>query len=182
VYTVKLVKGKDTFASKVELVPDPRDTHTADDRAAQQKAIHELYGMVADLTYLVDVVADTRAQSLARVEKLPKTDPLAKKLTTLADKLEQLRKTLVTTKEGRMSGEEQLRERLGSLYGAVNGYDGRPTESQLAYQQVLGHELADARATYESLLGKDLEPISAQLVEKKLDPVKTMSREDWAKK
>jgi photosystem II stability/assembly factor-like uncharacterized protein len=181
-YTVKLVSGKDTYTSKVELVPDPRSTHTADDRAVQAKTARELYGLMGDLTYLVDAITDTRTQALARADKLPKTDALAKKLNVLADKLENLRKTLVTTREGRLSGEEQLREKLGSLYGAVNGYDGRPTDSQLNAQQVLTKQLTEARATYDSLAGKEMDALNAGLGSKKLDPVKAMSREDWEKK
>jgi len=35
------------------------------------------------------------------------------------------------TEGGWISGQEKLRERLGTLYGDVSGYDGRPTDSQL---------------------------------------------------
>src|SRR6185503_5829294 len=31
-YTVKLIKGKETYTTKLELVPDPRATYTAEDR------------------------------------------------------------------------------------------------------------------------------------------------------
>ena len=181
-YTAKLVQGKETYAAKVEIQPDPRSTHTAEDRALQQKTVRELYAMLGDLTFLVDAITDTRDQAQARAQKLPKLDPLAKKLTALADKLEGLRKTLVTTREGRLSGEEQLRERLGGLYGSVNGYDGRPTDSQLGYQQVLTKELAAARATFDSLAGKEMDALNSDLESKKLDPLKAISREEWDKK
>jgi hypothetical protein len=64
----------------------------------------------------------------------------------------------------------------------VNGYDGRPTESQLNAQQVLTKQLTDARATYDSLAGKEMDALNAGLGSKKLDPVKAMSRQDWEKK
>ena len=34
---------------------------------------------------------------------------------------------------GFLAGEEQLREDLAGLYGSVNGYEGRPTQSQIDY-------------------------------------------------
>ena len=72
------------------------------------------------------------------------TVPAAKK------KLDDLYKSLTTTREGGwMSGEEQLRERLATLYGAINTYDGRPTDSQLAEIDVLAEELAQARKKAE---------------------------------
>jgi photosystem II stability/assembly factor-like uncharacterized protein len=179
-YTVKLLKGKETYTSKIELIPDPRGSHTAEDRAAQQKSVHELYAMMGDLTYVVDAITDARTQALARAEKLGK-DPIAKKLSALAYRFENLRKTLVTTREGRLSGEEQLREKLGSLYGAVNGYDGRPTDSQVVHQQALVHDLDAARATFQTL-SKELEGLNTGLATKKLDPVKPLSREEWEKK
>src|SRR5262249_28266309 len=130
-YTVKLIKNTDTYTSKLTLVPDPRSTHSAEDRAVQQKTVRELYGMLEWLTFLADAVVDARDQVRARGIKLAKGDPLGKKLTALGDKLETIHEGLAATREGRFTGEEQLREKLGSLYGAVNGFDGRPTDSQL---------------------------------------------------
>ena len=40
-YTVKLIKGKDTYTSKVTLVPDPRSKHTAEDRELQRETVGE---------------------------------------------------------------------------------------------------------------------------------------------
>ena len=181
-YTVKLVKDKATYVSKLALVPDPRSTHTAEQRALQQKTVRELYGMLESLTYLADAVVDAHDQVKARAAKLGKGEPLAKKLGALDERLDQLRKTLVATREGRLTGEEQLREKLGALYGAVNGHDGRPTESQLSYESVLSKQLDRARAGFEGLVTKDAAGLERELKAKSLDPIKPMSREDWAKK
>ena len=131
-YTVKFIKGKETYTSTLELVPDTRAEYTAEDRAVQQKAVRRVYDMIGEFTALTENV-----QKLLGEAKTP----AAKK------KLDELYKSLTTTREGGwLSGEEQLRERLGMLYGAINSYDGRPTASQLAEIDVLVEELAKKKA------------------------------------
>jgi photosystem II stability/assembly factor-like uncharacterized protein len=182
-YTVKLVKGTETYTSKLELEADPRSTHDAADRAAQQKLVRELYDMLADLTFTTEVVTSARNDLRARSDSLASKDALKPKLTALADRFEDIRKVLVATREGgRLTGEEQLREKLGTLYGAVNGYDGRPTGSQVAYKEVLAGELAKQRATLDALCAKELPPVNASLAQKKMSPVTPLTREDWEKK
>jgi hypothetical protein len=57
---------------------------------------------------------------------------LKDQLNGLLKKLDDFRSTLVSVKEGGMiTGEKKLREYLGDLYGSVNGYSGRPTQSQI---------------------------------------------------
>jgi len=181
-YTVKLVKDKQTYESKLTLLPDPRSTHTAEDRAIQQKTVRELYDMLGSLTFVSDAVVDAREQVRARGAKLPKGDALGKKLASLAERLDKIHQGLTATREGRFTGEEQLREKLGSLYGAVNGFDGRPTESQLSYQQTLGQRLAAARKDFETLMTKDAAGLEKDLKAKSLEPIRPMSQEEWAKK
>ena len=182
-YTVKLVRGADTLASQVQLVADPRSTHSPEDRAAQREIAHRLYRDLERLTYVVDAIIDARDQARARAEKLGKTDALAKKLSATAGKLDDLRRSLVSVREGgQISGDEKLREKLGRLYGGVNGYEGRPTNSQLRYADVLEGELAAAQAAFEALTAKELLPLNAELTSRKLEPVTTLTREDWQKK
>jgi len=145
-YTVKFVKGKETYESTVQLVADPRATYSADERALQQKTMRRLYDMVESFTALTERVMAARDEAAKRGDK------------PLADKLDAMHKTLVATSEGGwLSGEEQLRERLGMLYGSVNAYDGRPTDSQLAEMENLSKEL-DRRAAAFAALEKPKKP------------------------
>ena len=129
-YTVKMIKGKDSYTSSVTLVTDPRSK--AQRRGAQGSSARrswKLYGMLEQLT--VDRGPDDRACATRRGRAprgLPKGDALRKRLEALADEMEKQRTALVATKgaEGGISGEEKLREELGTLYGNVNGYEGRP--------------------------------------------------------
>jgi photosystem II stability/assembly factor-like uncharacterized protein len=182
-YTVKLVRGADTLTSTAQLVADPRSPHTAEDRAAQRELAHRLYRELERLTFVVDAIVDARDQARLRAEKLGNGDALGKKLEAAATKLENLRQSIVAVREGgQITGDEKLREKLGMLYGGVNGYQGRPTNSQLRYAEVLAGELAAVHAQFEALTAKELLNLNAQLESKKLEPLRAMTREDWQKK
>jgi photosystem II stability/assembly factor-like uncharacterized protein len=181
-YPVKLIRGADTLSSVVTLAHDPRSKHTAEDRAIQQETVHALYKDLETLSYVVDAILDVRDQARARAEGLGKANASAKKFTAVADRLEALRKTIVATREGgQIAGEEQLREKLGSLYGAVNGYDGRPTNGQLEFAKFLRGKMAEAQRQFDAI-AKELPALNAALAGPKLEPVTAMTREDWAKK
>ena len=181
-YTVKLIKGKDTFTSKVKLVPDPRASYTAEDRKAQHETVTKLYGMMGELTYLHDRVMDARTQTLARLEQLPAKDGARKPVQTFADDLQKQRGMLSAQREGWLTGEEQLRERLGTLYGAVNNYDGRPTNSMLDNMKLMEKELADATTRIDALMTKSLPSVNAALTKAKLEGVTALTRESWEAK
>ena len=181
VYTVKLIKDKDTFTGQVKVVADPKSPHSAADRALQAQTIRKLYDMQERLAFVDDVVTGARDQAKERAKKI-EGDPVAKDLEAFADKLDALHKTLVATKEGPITGEEQLRERIVEIYGWVTQYGGRPTESQLARIPVLEKEIADANLAFEAIIGKELKGVNAKLAGKNLDAVKVLTKEEWDKK
>jgi len=180
-YTVKYVKGSETYTQTIELVPDPRLPYSAEDRALQQKTVRALYDMAERLTFLADRAVDVREQANARAAKLSGADKT--QLASLANKADTLVKTLVATSEGGwLSGEEEIRERLGMIYGAVNIYDGRPTDPQLNEMSILAKELDAKQASFDAILAKDVAAANKTLEAKKLDAIKPMSHEEWDKK
>jgi hypothetical protein len=181
-YTVKLIKNKDTFTSKVTVVPDPRADYSAADRALQHETVMKLYGMMSDLTYTHDAAMDARREATDRLAKLPPKDASRKAIQALIDQCTDLRNTLSAQREGFVTGEEQLREKLGGLYGAVNYYDGAPTGSQLDNLKLMEKQLADAGAKLQSIFAKDLVAANGALAKAKLDPIKPLTRDDWNKK
>lgn len=182
-YTVKMIKGKNNYTTELKVVPDPRSKHTREDRELQFETVMKLYDMLGQLTYVVDTVADARDQSRDRAGKLPAGDLTRKRIEDLAKSLEGVRSKLVATKEGGgITGEEKIREQMGSLYGAVNGFEGRPTQSQILRMTALKKEFDAMVAEFDTLSKKDLPTVNAALEKKKLDPVKLMTREDWEKK
>lgn len=182
-YTVKLTKGRKTFRGKIEIVGDPRSDYTPEGKALQDKTVMSLYRLLERLTYNVDVLLDVQAQARSRVAKLEADSQLGVALEKLADDLEAFRKTLVATRKGGfIAGEEQLREKLGTLYGAVNGFEGKPTDSQIRYTEVMGAKLAEAEAKLESLLSPTLNRLNEQLQAKNVTPITRMSRQQWEAK
>ena len=142
-----------------------------------------LYDMVQRLAYVVDATLDLRNQARARADSLRAGDALARRLSRYADQLEAFRTGLVSTSEaGRMAGEEKLREKLVSLYGTVNGYEGRPTESQLEAADVLTGELEAAAARFATLTATEPAAVNAELERRKLPAVKLLSREEWERR
>ena len=181
-YTVKLTKGKETYASEVKLVPDSRSKSTAADRAQQHKTVSQLYDMLAQLTYVVDATNDLRDQARQRAGAAT-DNKLKDQLSSLIQTLEDFRSTLVSVKEGGMiTGELKLREHMGELYGAINGYSGRPTQSQIDSTSVLGKQLDDAAVKFQSITASTLPSVNAALQGKSIEPLKAMSRADWDKK
>ncbi|MGA9474453.1 MAG: hypothetical protein WBV36_18440, partial [Terriglobales bacterium] len=71
---------------------------------------------------------------------------------------------------------------LGELYGAINGYSGRPTESQTERAVVIEKQLDDAGAKLKSIGTTSLPPVNTALQGKNQQPINAVSREDWDKK
>jgi hypothetical protein len=181
-YTVKLIQGDKTYSSQVRLVPDPRSSHSEADRAAQHETVMALYGMLGRLTYVAETVETLRDAAQQRAENLPPGDRLRQRLGSLAGALRSFRATLAATSEGGwLSGEEQLRERMATVYGAVNGFDGRPSKSQLDQVKVLSDELGEAEARLEALRQGEVQEVNRELARRKLEPLTAKSREEWEK-
>jgi photosystem II stability/assembly factor-like uncharacterized protein len=180
-YRVRLTKGTATYESTVTLAPDPRDRATAEDRALQDRTVMRLYRMLGRLTYVVDAAVELRDS--ARARGAVAGGRAGRRATELADRLEGFRTRLVSTSEaGRMSGEERLRERLVDLYGGVNGYEGRPTDSHLALTQVLETELTTAEAEFSRLVAADLAEANRALERVRQAPLRVLDREEWERR
>lgn len=182
-YRFEIVKGDTTAEGTVSLVADPRSPHASEDRRLQQETAMELYRLLEDLTYVAETLADLRDQARQRASGAEETG-LQEELEGWADELEALREELVATHPaGWLSGQERLREKLAELYGSINGYSGRPTDSQLARIEVLSDELDTRRDEFEQLAGDTrLEELNARLGERELTPLHRQTPEQWTAK
>jgi hypothetical protein len=179
-YTVKMTKGPQAYTSQVTLVPDPRTKHTAADREAQRRAADQLYGLTERLALLVASIEQARDQARARAAELPEKDALRRRLAALADAMEAQRTALVSTSRGEgISGDEKLREELGMLYGNVNGYEGRPTQSQMDRAAVLAQDLDGAFTRFTAAVDKELPAVNAALTRAGKPPLVKLTAEEW---
>src|SRR5215469_17188933 len=143
-YTVKLTRGNETYTETLNVGLDARAKYTIEDRQANFDALMRLYNLLGDMSYDVDRLNGVRADLLARADKLPKDPALAKQLQDLAANVDQIRTKIVATREGgAITDEERLREKTSQLYGALDGYGGRPAEYQTARIDSLKKELGD---------------------------------------
>jgi hypothetical protein len=182
-YTVKLTKGDQTYTEQLNVAVDPRAKYSLDERRAQFELSMKVYKELEHMTYAVEAIEGVRDAAKARAAKLEEKDQLRKPLQQLATDCDALRSKIVATKEGGMiTGEERIRELLGQLYGAVTGYDGKPTDYQAARTESLGHELEDVVVDFQKLTQKELPGINAGLKKKKLDSITVLAEGDWQKK
>jgi hypothetical protein len=179
-YAVRMIKGNDTFPSTVTVVPEPGSRHSDEDRAMQGRTVRTLYEMVERLAFLVDAIAGARDQARTAAAGLADRDPLRSRLLAFAESLDRQRAALVSSQRGEgISGEEKLREEIGLLYGNVNVYEGRPTQSQMDRMSVLDAELTAAIGRFDAFMAKDGVAVNAQLAGKKLPAIRALARDEW---
>jgi len=182
-YTVKVVDGEKTYAGKLVLAADPLLAHSEADIGVRQDALMSLYRMQEDLAFLADSTTGVRDQAADRAGKLGKSAP-ARRLEDLSRRLDAIAKTLVTTHpplEGMPAdSDRQLREWVTDLFGAINGYGGKPSAGQLAQVPVLGERLAAAQKEFASATAS-LPDINRDLAKKNLPPIPVPDRAAWEK-
>src|SRR5262249_26594119 len=79
-YTVRMTNDKQTYETKLDVVPDPRSTHTAEDRKAQYDLSVKLSDLLGEMSYTVDRINMVRLALDQRAAGLPGADPLGPEL------------------------------------------------------------------------------------------------------
>jgi hypothetical protein len=126
------------------------------------------------MSALVDRIDAAQKGTAERSGKLPRGDPLAARLAGLREKLEEVRRKIVTTKEGgAITGEERIREHADHLYEALLRYEGKPAVYQEARIVALRRELEDVQRDFDHLAATDVKALDAVLQERSLPPIPT---------
>jgi hypothetical protein len=175
-----MTKDEKVYTMPLQVVPDPRATHSMADRQAQFALANRIVPMLSDMSFAVESMNGVRAALEDRASKLPAGDPLAQRLRDASGSVDVLRKKIVATKEGGMiTGEERLRENLTDLYGAIVFYDGRPSQMQVDRTDAIGRELADIVAAFGAWSARDLAALNTELSAKSLQPIVPITRQQW---
>ena len=181
-YTIKLTRGNESYTTKLSVTLDRRATYTEADRKLEFDAAMRVYNLLGDLSFDVDRINSVHEALLERAAKLPGGDALGKQLNDLATQTEGIRKKIVATKEGgAITGEERIREKTSQLYGAVVFYEGRPADYYVARIDALAHDRQDVVKEFDAILARDLQPLNASLVSRKLGAIQPLTREAWDK-
>jgi hypothetical protein len=150
---VRLSKGGQSIETKVEIGIDRRAPYGPAERKEQFDAVMKAHALFSEMSALTDRIDAARAAALARAKALPE----AGKLRAAVAKLDAVKKEIVATKEGgAITGEERIREHLETVYGALMGWEGKPTVYQVERIGVLGRELADVQKQFEALAADGL--------------------------
>lgn len=157
-YTIELDKAGQIFTTTVSIVRDTTLDHSEADMQLQYAMIRQMYDVYEDLAVTAERVQSVIGQF--EREQSPLSDSTAYK------SLVALNKTLVNTKPGIVTGEEQLREKLAGLYGEVNGYLGRPGLLQQKLFTELKGRIDESRQQCEKLVAPILSETRSQTYER----------------
>jgi hypothetical protein len=152
-YTVKLKVGDKVYSKPVKLVHDVKNKDfTLEDRQLQYKTAMELYKLHEQLAATVDQINDKQRMLKENISKLK--DTASKKvLQDYTTKLEDLRSTLLATKQKSLfADEKKLREEISDVYTAVCGQEARPSNLQVQRVTQLVQNVAKAEEKRISLV------------------------------
>jgi photosystem II stability/assembly factor-like uncharacterized protein len=181
-YTVKMTKGDKVYTTKLTIVMDPRATYTIAERKEQLALSLKLGTMLNHMSWAVDAIIGLRDGALADAAKVNPKDPLHEQLIALANSVDAVRGEIVATKEGgAITGEERLREYLGDLYGDVIGYEGKPTDEQIARADVMNRQLDEVVSKFDQVTSMQLPSINQKLKAKKLPALEEIPEAEWQK-
>ncbi len=173
-YTVRLRKAGKSVESRIEIALDRRAAYSVEDRRKNYEAQLKVVALFGDMSALVDRIDAAQKGTAERTAKLPKGDPLAARLQAVRDKLEEVRRKIVTTKEGgAITGEERIREHTDNLYGALLRHEGKPAVYQEARIVALRRELEDVQRDFDQLAATEVKALDAALRERSLPPIPT---------
>jgi hypothetical protein len=180
-YSYKLTKGGDVHEGALEIVADPRSPHDAADRQLQQQTVMKLYGMLEDVSHVVEALKQGRDDARERARGLGAKSDLRRRLEAFAADAQAMRLELVAPDEEiqGIHGIRRLREELIRLYAAVSMYSGRPSESQLQRIPHFENEIASARAKMDGFFGKRLPDLNARLGKASLPAIEVLTVEKY---
>lgn len=178
-YKVKLTAGKFTDISTITLVKDPLQPEL--DYAKRREVSDELFNMVQDLGFLEAQVRNLKDSTDARM-KIVKDKKTKASLVQLSDSLTAFRKTLTETIESKgITGEQQLRARIGKLFVYAESSDNEVTQSVLEGMKTMKGQLKQAQDKGETYFSKNLNTLNAALKKEKLKPLTVIDRKEWEK-
>ena len=166
-YTVRMTKAGKTYETPLTIGLDARAKFSEADRKAQYDAAMKVHALFGDESAVMDRILFLRGQLAKSMSVIPEKDDVHKTVKDFDDKVDNVRKKIVATKEGgAITGEERLREHTDQLYGALLSYEGKPGDYQLTYIDTLRRELTDISKELDQLVTTDLPKLNQTLKSK----------------
>lgn len=96
-------------------------------------------------------------------------------------RMDSLHLKMVVVKEGKVIGDERLREKIGFLYGSIMSYKGKPTDSQLNGLNALSKEVDKINADLTAFKEKDLPELNKELAKAEKKEIGVITEEEFRK-
>jgi photosystem II stability/assembly factor-like uncharacterized protein len=177
-YTVKIIKGENTYEGQVTMVWDPASRHSIQDRDMRQEKMMKGYYLLEDLAFIDRQVTCIRDEAKKRQKEALKK-PTVKSLQNLAEKMTDMHGEIVPVKIGRITGEQRLREQLGDVYAGIMSYGGRPTNSQIERLDLLEKSIRELDVRLQGIIASDLTEVNEALVKEGQEPIGVVSMEQF---
>ncbi len=171
-YEVRLSLGEQVASQTFELLPDPRSSFTADDYAAQQRLVEEMWRTADELHATVKRVRAVRAQveaQMKRVEDHPASEMITEAGEALVEALNDWEEAVVQAKTENFQDVINYPNPLGAqlLFVYMSAADADPPVMAGAEERYadLKAEWMDRQAEIESLLAENLAAFNALFLE-----------------
>jgi len=178
-YTVKIIKGENSYEGKFTLLENPESPHSREDRELQHKTFMKSYDLLEKLAFLEMKVRDI-SYKVSKIAESDISKSLSKKLKDFAKQFEEIHKTLVASEEEE-SVEKQLRGKIGDIYLTVNRYMGRPTDSQIKKLDELEKKMEETEKSVNNIIKNELPKINSSVIKAGLEEIKVKTLEEYLK-
>ena len=183
IYTVRLTKKKKVYESKIELQPNRLARHSPEDQKVRQKALWKTYGLLEHMAYISDTLSEikTKIEEILKKEdkKLPRK--VKKSLEKQAEAAEAIWSEMIDP-SGNIYGSGELQGKMIEIFSTINGYLGRPTDSQLTYIDTLEKSLNKVEEKFAKFVKDNLVKVNRLLKGRQLKEIKILSEEEYTKK
>ena len=151
-YTVKLKVADKEYSNPIKLVHDESNkSFSVADRQVQYTTAMQLYNLHEQLAKTVDDINEKQKMLKENLEKI-KSAKVKKIVQEYNDKLEELRGTLLATKQKSIfADEERLREKITDVYGAVANQEAAPGNLQQQRVASLQQDVSKAEQSNDAL-------------------------------
>jgi hypothetical protein len=151
-YTIKLVKGDETYTTTLVLNSPGNLSYPEADSKLQRETLMKAYHMLEALATVDQKILDTR--DTLKVRTLASKGDKLKKINTAIAECEKMHEKISATQpgEGAITGQVRLRENIAEVYGAVNSYLGRPTNLQLKALDLYETQINEFSTEIDSLI------------------------------
>jgi hypothetical protein len=177
-YTVKIIKGDKTYEGKVTMIWDPASRHSIADRDMRHEKMMKAYYLLEELGYYDKQILDIHDKSSEKIKQGVKKST-HKSMDKLVTKMDEMHAEIVPLKLGGITGEKRLRERVADVYSAINGYGGRPTDTQIERLDLLMKSVDEMGKRIEDIINAELADINKSLEKEGMEAINVITREEF---